>query len=189
MDVGAATKETEDWRAMHEESYRRNWATIAGLHFLEPGSHTAGSARGNDIVLPASASSPRVGRFVLSGDVVRFEPDAAARVHIGDRAIMQPIDLVDDEADMPDELEVGGIRVMVHRSGQRKSLRVWDPQGEMARGFLGFRWFPITPALPSIQKPVSGERGLATSSSLPGCFFWGWSPPWPHNPRIHQRWL
>ena len=44
---------------------------------------------------------------------------------------------------MPDELEVGAIRVMVHRSGQRKSLRVWDPEGEMARGFLGFRWFPI----------------------------------------------
>jgi hypothetical protein len=142
-DVAAATKETEDWRAMHEESYRRNWATIAGLHFLEPGSHTAGSAPGNDIVLPASASSSRIGRFVLRGAVVRFEPDSAAKVHIGDRPITQPIDLTDDESDMPDELEVGGIRMIVHRSGERKTLRVWDPQGEMARGFLGFRWFPI----------------------------------------------
>ena len=32
---------------------------------------------------------------------------------------------------------------MVHRSGERKSLRVWDPNGELARGFLGFTWFPI----------------------------------------------
>jgi len=142
-DVAAATKETETWRAMHEESYRRNWATIAGLHVLEPGSHTAGSAPGNDIVLPASASSPRIGRFVLSGEVVRFEPDAAAHVHIGDRSVTTPIDLVDDEADMPDELEAGDVRMMVHRSGRRKTLRVWDPQGEQARGFLGFRWFPI----------------------------------------------
>jgi len=142
-DVAAAAKETESWRAMHEESYRRNWATIAGLHVLEPGSHTAGAAPGNDIVLPASASSPRIGRFVLNGEVVRFEPDAAAHVHIGDRSITTPVDLIDDEADKPDELEVGGIRMMVHRSGQRKTLRVWDPQGEQARGFLGFRWFPI----------------------------------------------
>jgi uncharacterized protein len=142
-DVAAATAETEQWRAMHEESYRSNWATIAGLHFLEPGSHTAGSAAGNDIVLPASASSPRIGRFVLQGDMVRFEPEAVAKVHIGDRPITQGIDLTDDGSDMPDELEVGGIRMIVHRSGERKTLRVWDPQGEMARGFLGFRWFPI----------------------------------------------
>jgi uncharacterized protein (DUF1684 family) len=33
--------------------------------------------------------------------------------------------------------------MVVHRSGERKSLRVWDPNGEMARGFLGFTWFPI----------------------------------------------
>jgi uncharacterized protein (DUF1684 family) len=143
VDVAAATKETEDWRATHEDSYRRDWATIAGLHFLEPGSHTAGSAQANDIVLPASASSPRIGRFVLTGDVVRFEPDRAARVRIGDRPVTTPMDLADDAAPKPDELEVGGIRMVVHRSGERKSLRVWDPEGELARGFLGFRWFPI----------------------------------------------
>jgi len=143
QDVAAATAETEQWRAMHEESYRHNWATIAGLHFLEPGTHTAGSAPGNDIVLPASASSPRIGRFVLRGDVVRFEPESAVTVHIGDRPITQAIDLTDDGSDMPDEIEVGGIRMIVHRSGERKTLRVWDPQGEMARGFLGFRWFAI----------------------------------------------
>src|SRR5262245_55350830 len=78
-DVAAATKETDDWRAMHEESYRTNWATIAGLHILEPGSQTAGSAPANDIVLPASAS-PRIGRFVLEGDVVRFEPEPGSKV-------------------------------------------------------------------------------------------------------------
>jgi uncharacterized protein (DUF1684 family) len=142
-DAAAAIKETEAWRAMHEDSYRRNWATIAGLHVLEPGSHTAGSASGNDIVLPASASSPRVGQFVVRGDVVRFEPEAGAKVHIGTRAIEDPIDLTDDGAEMPDELEVGAVRMIVHRSGERKALRIWDPQGEMARGFLGFRWFPI----------------------------------------------
>ena len=142
-DVAAAMKETEEWRAMHESSYRRNWVTIAGLHFLEPGTQTAGASSTNDIVLPAAVSSPRIGRFVLQGDVVSFEPEPQAGVHVGTRPVTAPIALADDASDDPDELEVGGIRMVVHRSGERKSLRVWDPNGEMARGFLGFTWFPI----------------------------------------------
>jgi uncharacterized protein (DUF1684 family) len=143
VDVAAATKETEHWRAEHEESYRKNWATIAGLHFLEPGTHTAGTATTNDIVLPASAASPRIGRFVLKDNVVRFEPEPGSRVHVGGRPVTQSLDLADDSASEPDSIEVGNIRMVVHQSGERKSLRVWDPEGEMARGFLGFRWFPI----------------------------------------------
>jgi uncharacterized protein (DUF1684 family) len=142
-DVGAATKETEDWRAEHEHNYRRNWVTIAGLHFLEPGSHAAGTAKTNDIVLPASASSPRIGRFVLTGNVVTFEPEPGSRVTIGAEPVTRAIALADDSATDPDYLEVGSIRMVVHRSGDRKSLRVWDPEGEMARGFLGFTWFPV----------------------------------------------
>ena len=142
-DVSAATKETQDWRAQHEESYRKNWATIAGLHFLEPGSHTAGTARTNDIVLPASAAEERIGRFVLAGDVVRFEPDAKSSVQIDGQPVTMSRELTDDAAPEPDSIEVGGIRMMVHRSGDRRSLRVWDPDGEMARGFLGFTWFDI----------------------------------------------
>ncbi len=142
-DVAAATKETEDWRAQHEKSYRTNWATIAGLHFLESGSHTAGTAKTNDIVLPASAEAERIGRFVLVGDVVQFEPAPGSRVIVGGAPVTRAIRLADDAATDPDTLEVGGIRMVVHRSGERKTLRVWDPEGEMARGFLGFTWFPI----------------------------------------------
>jgi uncharacterized protein (DUF1684 family) len=142
-DVASATKETEDWRAEHEGSYRTNWVTIAGLHFLEPGSHTAGTASTNDIVLPPSAAVPHIGRFVLAGDVVRFEPDPKSGVQINGQPITMPRELADDTATTADSIEVRGIRMVVHRSGDRRSLRVWDPEGEMARGFLGFKWFPI----------------------------------------------
>jgi uncharacterized protein (DUF1684 family) len=64
-------------------------------------------------------------------------------VHIGDQPVTKAIALADDAADEPHMLEVGGIRMVVHQSGKRKSLRVWDPDGELARGFLGFTWFPI----------------------------------------------
>jgi len=141
-DVEAATKETEAWRATHEADYRREWVTIAGLHFLEPGSHTAGSARTNDIVLPASAPGV-IGRFVLQGDVVRFEPEPGSSVWLGNQLVTAKLDLADDGTPDPDQIAVGDIRMAVHRSGGRKSLRVWDPDGELARGFLGFTWFQI----------------------------------------------
>jgi uncharacterized protein (DUF1684 family) len=142
MSVEAAAAETEAWRAKHEADYRREWATIAGLHFLTPGAHTAGSASSNDIVLPASVP-PRLGRFVLDNDTVRFEPEPGSAVSLKGTEIETPIQLADDGHDKPDELAIGDIRLVVHRSGDRKSLRVWDPGGVLARGFLGFRWFTI----------------------------------------------
>jgi uncharacterized protein (DUF1684 family) len=142
MSVAAAVAETEAWRAKHEADYRREWVTIAGLHFLMPGVHTAGSAASNDIVLPASVP-PRLGRFILDNDAVRFEPEPGAAVSLNGTAIGAPVQMIDDGKDQPDELAIGDIRVAVHRSGDRKSLRVWDPGGDLARGFRGFTWFPI----------------------------------------------
>ena len=142
MDVEAATRESETWRAKHEADYRRDWVTIAGLHFLEMGSHSAGSDRSNDIVLPAS-TPPVVGRFVLANDVVRFEPEPGAAVSLDGRPVNTALNLADDGEAKADVLSIGDVRLVVHRSGERKSLRVWDPNGELARGFLGFTWFPI----------------------------------------------
>src|SRR5690348_12580331 len=68
-----ATQETVTWRAKHEADYRRGWSTIAGLHFLNPGGHMAGSGPRNDIVLPPSVPAV-LGKFVLEGEMVRFEP-------------------------------------------------------------------------------------------------------------------
>ncbi len=140
-----AHQQAEAWRAKHEVDYRRDYVTIAGLHFLKEGSQTAGSDTASDVVLPASAP-PTLGRFVLTGEAVRFEPHGAAAVTVGGNPVTAPIVLTDDGAPKADELTASGIRMVVHRSGVRKSLRVWDPDGPMAKGFLGFRWFDIQPA-------------------------------------------
>lgn len=138
----AARAETEAFRAGHEESYLHEYVTIAGLHFLEPGVQTAGSAPSNDIVLPASAPG-QVGRFVLDDGAVRLEPAEGAAVRLRDEMLTGPVTLRDDSGDEADELDAGGVRLVIHRSGARLSLRVWDPEGEQARSFLGFAWFPI----------------------------------------------
>lgn len=137
-------QQTVAWRAKHEADYRREWATIAGLYFLHPGAQTAGSASSNEIVLPAS-TPPVIGRFVLDGEAVRFEPAAGVHTTRRGQPITSAVVLKDDAVSEPDEMRIGSVTIAVHRSGERKSLRVWDPDGPQARGFAGFQWFDIQP--------------------------------------------
>lgn len=133
---------TEQWRAKHETDYRRDWVTIAGLHLLKPGPNTAGSAAGHDIVLPASTPA-KLGRFVMTGTSVRFEPEPGARVLIKDQPVTSAIDLRDDGGTGADELLVGDVRIVIHATGERRAVRVRDPNGPQAKSFRGFFWFPI----------------------------------------------
>jgi uncharacterized protein (DUF1684 family) len=139
-----ARAEAEAWRVTHEADYRRTWVTIAGLHFLDAGTQSVGSAPSNDIVLDSGAPAV-LGRVTLDGDAVRLEPDPSADVRMKGQAITAPVVLRDDIPGPADELTAGGIRMVVHQSGARKSLRVWNPEGQLAQGFLGFAWFEIQP--------------------------------------------
>jgi uncharacterized protein (DUF1684 family) len=133
-----------EWRAKHEADYRRDWVTIAGLHMLKSGPNTAGSAKTNDIVLPASTPA-RIGQFVVHGDVVRFEPTVDAGVMLDEKRVTQPVSLQDDSVRDADELVIGDVRLVVHRTGDARAIRVRDPNGPLARGFRGFSWFAIDP--------------------------------------------
>lgn len=130
------------WRAKHEVDYRRSFVTIAGLHDLDPGINTAGSAADHDIVLPPS-TPPTIGRFIRDGQTVRFEPQPGAVVLLKGKPVTTTIELRDDSTREVDELVIGDVRLVVHRSGANRTIRVRDPNGKLAREFRGFAWFPI----------------------------------------------
>jgi uncharacterized protein len=132
----------EKWRAKHEADYRRDFVTIAGLHPLRQGANTAGSATTNNIVLPAAAPAS-LGRFILKAQQVRFEPAPGAGVLLKNQPVTAPVDLRDDRTRDVDELVVGEVRLVVHASGESRTIRVRDPNGPLAKEFLGFAWFPI----------------------------------------------
>ena len=77
----AVVMEIEAWRAGHEDSYTRNWATIEGLHFLKEGAQSAGSAPDNDVVLIASLPE-HLGTFTVASDEVTFEREPGAPITI-----------------------------------------------------------------------------------------------------------
>jgi uncharacterized protein len=138
----ASRKETEEWRKKHEADYRREYVPLAGLFSLKPGANTAGSAASNSIILPRSAPAV-VGRFVLEGNAVRFEPQPGVQVLVKGRPVSGNVPLRSDASEEADELAVGPLALWVHISGERPTIRMRDPNGETARSFAGFQWFPI----------------------------------------------
>ena len=138
----AARKETEAWRAKHEADYRKEYVPLAGLFALKNGPNTAGSAAANNIVLPKSSPAV-IGRFVLNGKTVSFEPQAGAVVTLKGQPVTKSVALKSDLTDPPDELAIGDLTLWVHISGERPTIRMRDPNGETARAFRGFQWFPI----------------------------------------------
>jgi uncharacterized protein (DUF1684 family) len=145
----AAIKEAEAFRAKHEADYRRDWVPLAGLFSLNAGANSAGSAEENDIRLPARAPAS-IGAFILEDDRVTFEPKAGVAVTLKNAPISTSVTLKDDEhvnaegkRDGPDEVAIDGLALWVHRTGGRPTIRMRDPNGEVAANFAGFHWFPI----------------------------------------------
>lgn len=145
-------KAVETGRAKHEADYTRQFVPLAGLFYLDAGDNTAGSDTSNDIVLPQRAPA-RIGRFIYHSGRTIFEPHPAASVTLNGQRVAFPILLrADDEPQPPDELVIGEIALWVHNSGERRAIRMRDPQSDMARSFVGYRWFPIDERYRAIGK-------------------------------------
>jgi uncharacterized protein (DUF1684 family) len=150
----ADVKRVQEWRARHEADYTRDFVPLAGLFVLKPGVSTVGNGAGSDVVLPKRAPAS-VGRFVYETERVRFEPvrhaarpgQAAAAgewpVSLNGKPVTAPIEAFSGPGTPRIELAVGDITFWVHYSGERRFVRLRDPQGVQAKSFKGFTWFPI----------------------------------------------
>jgi uncharacterized protein (DUF1684 family) len=130
------------WRDKHETDYRRDFVSIAGLHFLEPGTFTIGSDNSSDIVLAAGVP-PAIGRLSVTDGRVRYEPEPGVVVMQQGKPVTGPVVLKEPGSPPAGEIVIGELRLVIHESGERLSLRVRDPNGELATGFQGFRWYTI----------------------------------------------
>ena len=133
---------TEKWRAKHETDYRRDWVTIAGLHRLDPGTHSLGSGKTSELRLPDRVPA-NAGRILVADGWVRYEPAAGVAASLNGAQSTGTIVLKEPGKDAENEVGIGDVKFAVHESGQRLSLRVWDPNGQQVRDFAGFAWFPV----------------------------------------------
>ena len=152
-------KSVTAWRTQHETSYRQNWATIAGLHFLEPGAHSLGSDKKSAIVLPSDLPA-NVGRLVVADGWVRYQPAPGVVPTQNGKPISGDVVLKEPGKDAADEVAVADVKFAVHESGPRLSLRVWDPDGKQAKEFAGFDWFPLDPNYRVVARFIPDEKPI-----------------------------
>jgi uncharacterized protein (DUF1684 family) len=151
-------KQVETWRAKHETDYTRDYVPLVGLAFLKEGVNNAGSGPSNQVVLPRRLPSS-VGRFVYSGGRVTFEPTAGAGVTLGGKAVATSVMLRSDgESGGPDRLRIGEVSFWVHTSGDRRAIRIHDPESDIAKAFAGYRWFPIDEKYRVLGKFIKDPR-------------------------------
>jgi uncharacterized protein (DUF1684 family) len=141
VPVEAPPMSVQAWRDTHEEDYRREYVSIAGLHFLERGAYRLGSDPASDIVID---HVPRdIGRLTVTDGTVRYEPVAGVSARQSEAPVTGPVVLKAPEAAPAPEIVIDSVRLVVHESGGRLALRVRDPNAEPATSFRGFSWFPI----------------------------------------------
>ncbi|HYB61735.1 MAG TPA: DUF1684 domain-containing protein [Methylomirabilota bacterium] len=127
------------WRAEYEADLKSDhgWLTIAGLFWLHEGENRFGSSAVNDIILPQSAP-PDVGSFDYhDGKVlVRVNPAVSATIAGAPvtRAEVWP---------SGSRIEIAGIALWVHSSGDRLAVRMQDKNSPLRANFSGLHWYPI----------------------------------------------
>jgi uncharacterized protein (DUF1684 family) len=132
------------FRDKHEADYIRDWVSIAGLHFLQPGTHSVGSSARNDVVVVANLPDT-IGRIAVKGTAMAFEPARGVAVTQKGQPIAGPVVMKEEGKPPGPEFMIGDVRLVAHVSGDRLALRVRDANGPLAKDFRGFTWFPIDP--------------------------------------------
>jgi len=152
---GDYVKDVEGWRNAHEERYTQEYVPLAGLFALTPGANTVGSETYSNVLLPKRAPA-KVGVIMLQRDGrLFFQPNWSGAALLNGKRLTGPVPLKSDAKGEPDELVIPpnaspgavdpktAMAIWVHDSGPHRMVRLRDPEGEEARAFQGFRWFPI----------------------------------------------
>ncbi|MBL9148347.1 MAG: DUF1684 domain-containing protein [Phycisphaerae bacterium] len=127
------------------------WLTLVDLAFLTDGVWSFGSDPSCRLHY-VHATAPRVGAFVVEGDVVNFAVDLDARGHpaalvTADDRPIDTIALVADDKGSPTVLKNGPITVTLVRRNGALAFRVKDNESPTRTQFAGIERFPFDPTL------------------------------------------
>lgn len=135
----------EKWHAARVERLRKpdGWLSLIGLHWLEPGRNSLGSGEDNDIVL---AKGPEhLGSIVWNEDgtvSIELAADNGAEIEGSDA---RNANLLDDSHEEPTVVAFDGASFYLISRGDKKGLRVKDPNAPSRAGFAGIERFPVDP--------------------------------------------
>ena len=119
------------------------WASLIGLHWIDPGSHYLGSAADNGIRLQMGPA--HLGMVDLKGKQVRLVPDKRATLTLDGEPLTASTQLRTDMAEQGPNVigfdEGKGQATVIERGG-RYALRVKHADAPTRTGFVGLQYWP-----------------------------------------------
>ena len=136
-DASQYQQSVESWRKSYEDSVKR-WLFVSGLFWLHEGENRFGSDPLNDIVLP-TAPGATLGYFEYHAGktVVHINPGAPVTVN------GKPVEVAEMHADGKDYVRIGEMALMLHASGDRLAIRLFDKNSSLLKNFTGLQWYPV----------------------------------------------
>lgn len=148
--LGQASKEPENkkWRQDREAELKREdgWLSLVGLFWLKDGANSVGSARENDVVLPAGSAPARAGQIYLKDGkaTLTFRSGVTATV---DNQQVSSVELTTDDQHPSPVVSLGTVRMTLIKREDRFGIRLRDSNSPSRRQFTGLTWFPFNEAL------------------------------------------
>ncbi len=145
QDFSSYRAEIAKWRVEREARLKADdsWLTVAGLYWLKEGVNRAGSAAGNEMVLPSSAA-PLVGRFKHHSGETVFTATSGVNVTVDGKPVKRHL-MRPDTPGPPDIISVGNLSMFVIQRGTRFGIRLRDKKSKLRTEFRGLEWFPVDP--------------------------------------------
>ncbi|HEX7130761.1 MAG TPA: DUF1684 domain-containing protein [Rhodanobacteraceae bacterium] len=140
------SREIEHWRAQRIARLTApdGWLSLTGLHWLEPGPNTLGSAADNAIVLAKAPA--HLGTIEWRDDdtmILRLASDGGVLV---DGETTSETTVRDDRESNPTRVSFGSVNFVVIDRGGRKALRVRDGEAATRTQFAGIESFRPDPS-------------------------------------------
>ncbi len=138
------TASIEQWRKQREASLlaEDGWLSVSGLFWLEEGENPVGSAPGSRVLLPADAAPPNAGLIRLTGDRAVFTAASGVRALLNGQPV-ETAELRSDAGGNPDIVQIGRLKLLVIKRGERYAVRLRDPESPLRKNFRGLKWFPV----------------------------------------------
>jgi hypothetical protein len=131
----------EQWRHKYEATLESEdgWLTVAGLFWLHEGENKFGADPLNDIILPEGSAPADIGYFDFHAGKTIVHVNPGVTIYMN----AKPVQQAELRPDSEDRLILGNIKLFVHKSGERYSIRLTDKNSKLLRDFAGTRWFGV----------------------------------------------
>lgn len=132
----------EKWKAEQTDDLKENWLSLVGLFWLKPGANSFGTDSKADIVLTEKYLPPKAGTFQLTDGRVTVSLNAGVAALIDGKTASSG-ELQSDASNKPSLIQLGTMRMLIIKRGERFGVRVRDTENPAIKNFPGMILYPI----------------------------------------------